>query len=72
MENLESNVRKECKQAFAELQTSVEAATADDSSGFSTFFLFFIFLRYSLLGRNVRTYNFFWRNFPGVVTQKSV
>ncbi|KAK6013937.1 IPT/TIG domain protein, partial [Ostertagia ostertagi] len=33
MEHLESNVRKECKQAFAELQTSMESCGDDDYEG---------------------------------------
>ncbi|PIO73857.1 plexin cytoplasmic region, partial [Teladorsagia circumcincta] len=33
MEHLESNVRKECKQAFAELQTSMESCGEDEYEG---------------------------------------
>ncbi|KAK6747668.1 hypothetical protein RB195_000705 [Necator americanus] len=33
MEHLESNVRKECKQAFAELQTTMESCGEDDYEG---------------------------------------
>lgn len=33
MENLESNVRKECKQAFAELQTTIEEQGTEEETG---------------------------------------
>ncbi|GMS96191.1 hypothetical protein PENTCL1PPCAC_18366, partial [Pristionchus entomophagus] len=33
MENLESNVRKECKQAFAELQTTIEEQGTEEDTG---------------------------------------